>query len=316
MIGEYLSNRKNTSILDEYIKSFDFKSMRIDEALRIFLEAFRLPGEAPLISNVLEHFAHHYRTSNTTTSGEPGLANSFANDDAAFTLAYGIIMLNVDQHNHNVKKQSVPMVVEQFKKNLSSVNGGGNFEDKLLEEIYQAVRTEEIVMPSEHTGAVRDNYLWKLVIRRSATPDSRYIHAPTGSYNQEIFNIVWGQTISALSFVYDKSFELAVIQKTIAGFRKCAQIAAHYMMSDVFDNIVISLCKFTNLLNPSESADQIAINFGMNNKAQMACKTVFQLVHDHGDILRDGWKNILDCIIQIYKAKLLPKVLIEVNLKT
>lgn len=50
----------------------------------------------------------------------------------------------------------------------------------------------------------------------------------------------------------------------------------------------------------------------MNNKAQVACKTVFQLVHDHGDILRDGWKNILDCIIQIYKAKLLPKVLIEV----
>lgn len=49
----------------------------------------------------------------------------------------------------------------------------------------------------------------------------------------------------------------------------------------------------------------------MNNKAQMACKQVFQLVHDHGDILRDGWKNILDCIIQIYKAKLLPKVLIE-----
>lgn len=50
----------------------------------------------------------------------------------------------------------------------------------------------------------------------------------------------------------------------------------------------------------------------MNNKAQVACKTVFQLVHDHGDILRDGWKNILECIIQLYKAKLLPKVLIEV----
>lgn len=116
----------------------------------------------------------------------------------------------------------------------------------------KAIRSDEIVMPSEHTGAVRDNYLWKLIIRRGSTPDANYIHAPTGSYNQEIFNIVWGQTISALSFVYDKSFELSVIQKTINGFRKCAQIAAHYMMSDVFDNIVISLCKFTNLLNQSE----------------------------------------------------------------
>lgn len=31
--------------------------MRIDEALRIYLSEFRLPGEAPLISSLLEHFA-------------------------------------------------------------------------------------------------------------------------------------------------------------------------------------------------------------------------------------------------------------------
>ena len=57
--------------------------------------------------------------------------------------------------------------------------------------------------------------------------------------------------------------------------------------------------------------EQISINFGMNNKAQLACKTVFQLIHSHGDILRDGWKNLLDCILQLYKSKLLPKVLVE-----
>ncbi len=61
-----------------------------------------------------------------------------------------------------------------------------------------------------------------------------------------------------------------------------------------------------------KSSEQLGIGFGMNNKAQLACKTVFQLTHNHGDIIRDGWKNILDCIIQLYKAKLLPKVLAEV----
>jgi hypothetical protein len=35
--------------------------MRIDEALRIYLSEFRLPGEAPLISALLEHFAAHWR---------------------------------------------------------------------------------------------------------------------------------------------------------------------------------------------------------------------------------------------------------------
>lgn len=40
-------------------------------------------------------------------NGEP-----FANADVAFTLAYGVIMLNVDQHNLNAKKQNVPMTSE------------------------------------------------------------------------------------------------------------------------------------------------------------------------------------------------------------
>jgi brefeldin A-resistance guanine nucleotide exchange factor 1 len=108
--------------------------MRIDEALRLFLEAFRLPGESPLISNVLEHFAKHYRLANASISE---IYNCFFNDDAVFTLSYAIIMLNVDQHNHNAKKQSNPMLVEEFKKNLTKTNGTGNFDDKLLEEIYQ-----------------------------------------------------------------------------------------------------------------------------------------------------------------------------------
>ena len=41
------------------------------------------------------------------TNGEP-----FYNADAAFTLAYACIMLNVDQHNLNAKKQNIPMTCE------------------------------------------------------------------------------------------------------------------------------------------------------------------------------------------------------------
>ena len=37
--------------------------------------------------------------------------DGFANTDAVFTLAYAIIMLNVDQHNANVKQQK-SMTVE------------------------------------------------------------------------------------------------------------------------------------------------------------------------------------------------------------
>ncbi len=43
--------------------------MRIDEALRIYLSEFRLPGEAPLISALLEHFAAHWRVRNICRLG-------------------------------------------------------------------------------------------------------------------------------------------------------------------------------------------------------------------------------------------------------
>lgn len=62
------------------------------------------------------------------------------NADAAFTLAYAVIMLNVDQHNYNVKRQNNPMTNEGFKKNLKAVNGGKDFDQSMLDEIYKAIK--------------------------------------------------------------------------------------------------------------------------------------------------------------------------------
>ncbi|CAD5123797.1 DgyrCDS12108 [Dimorphilus gyrociliatus] len=304
MIGEYISNKKNNSILEAFQKSFNFSNVRIDEALREYLEAFRLPGEAPVIQYLLEHFAQHWHTANN----EP-----FADTDAAFTLSYAVIMLNTDQHNHNVRKQNIPMTVEQFKRNVAGVNGKGDFESSMLEEIYENIRNEEIIMPSEQTGIVRENYLWNVMLRRGCTGDGEFLHAPTGAYDRDLFAIVWGPTVAALSFVFDKSIHDTVIQKSIAGFRKCAMISAHYGLSDVFDNLVISLCKFTGLLSSAESGQQIAITLGNNKKAQLALKTVLALAKRHADMLRDGWRNLLDAILQLYHTDLLPEVLTTVE---
>lgn len=133
MIGEYISKKKNVEkgILEVFVKSFDFTATRIDKALRLYLETFRLPGEAPLIFLVMEHFADHWHSCNN----EP-----FANTDAAFRLAYAIIMLNMDQHNHNAKKLNVPMTVEDFTKNLRGLNGNCDFEQEMLIEVFNAIK--------------------------------------------------------------------------------------------------------------------------------------------------------------------------------
>lgn len=133
MIGEYISKKKNVEnrILEVFVKSFDFTKTRIDKALRLYLETFRLPGEAPLIFLVMEHFADHWHKCND----EP-----FANTDAAFRLAYAIIMLNMDQHNHNAKKLNIPMTVEDFTKNLRGLNGNSDFDPEMLTEIFNSIK--------------------------------------------------------------------------------------------------------------------------------------------------------------------------------
>ncbi len=133
MIGEYISKKKNveSKILEVFVKSFDFTNVRIDKALRLYLETFRLPGEAPLIFLVMEHFAEHWHKYND---------KEVANADAAFRLAYAIIMLNMDQHNHNAKKLNVPMTVDDFIKNLRGLNDNADFSQEMLANVYNSIK--------------------------------------------------------------------------------------------------------------------------------------------------------------------------------
>uniref|UniRef100_A0A915C108 SEC7 domain-containing protein n=2 Tax=Parascaris univalens TaxID=6257 RepID=A0A915C108_PARUN len=324
-IADYICSRKNLAVLDAFVRSFPFENTRLDDALRMFLETFRLPGEAAEISMVMQHFADHWYKAN----GEP-----FNHVDAAFTLAYAVIMLNTDQHNPQVRRNQPPMQVECFKRNLSGTNGGQDFDGDMLEQMFHAIRTEEIVMPAEQVGLVKENYLWKVLLRRGETKEGEFIHVPAGWNDHDLFGIIWGPATAALSFVFDKSDQESILQKSLNGYRKCASIAAHYGMSDVFDNLIIHLCKFSTLMTSAEgcaeqnlelqraggltemtaqNAEQVAIAFGENIKAQMAAKAMFQLVHTHGDILREGWKNVLDCLLHLFRVRLLPNTLTEVE---
>ncbi|ERL94183.1 hypothetical protein D910_11465 [Dendroctonus ponderosae] len=301
MIGEYVSNRNNLIILEAFVKTFNFSGVRIDEALRTFLETFRLPGEAPTISLILEQFAEHWHKSN----GEP-----FSDVDSAFTLAYAIIMLNVDQHNQNAKKQAIPMSDSAFKKNLQGVNGGNDFEEKMLDEIYAAIKNDEIVMPSEHGGLIRENYLWKILLKKSASKEGEYYHIPPGTYDSELFRVIYEPLVSALSFIFEQSEDIAIYKHVMSGFEKCALVSAHFGMTENLDKLIISLCKFTVFYNQRRQ-NNITVLFGSNQKAQLALKSVFNLVHLYGDNVRDGWKHIFDIILSLYSNSLLPKSYIE-----
>ncbi|XP_015585956.1 Golgi-specific brefeldin A-resistance guanine nucleotide exchange factor 1 [Cephus cinctus] len=302
-IGEYISKKENKTILNCFVHNFDLHQTRIDQALRLYLESFRLPGEAPLISLLLEKFAEHWHDSN----GKP-----FASADAAFTLAYAVIMLNVDQHNHNVKRQNNPMTPEQFKRNLKKVNGGADFDQDMLDEIYSSIKSEEIVMPAEQTGLVKENYLWKVLLRRGAGPNSVYLKVGGAGelVDKELAERAWAPIVSALCRAYDKAPDRSLQRKVAQTFLSCAAISAHYGMSSDLDTLVVSLCKFTGLAMGGEP-EQVVLHLGGSGRCQLAARTLFKITHLHGDALRASWKNVVDCLQTLYKARLLPKSLTE-----
>lgn len=56
--------------------TFAFQGLRIDEALRLYLEAFRLPGEAPVIQRLLETFTDNWHVSQLPCTHSPWQGHS------------------------------------------------------------------------------------------------------------------------------------------------------------------------------------------------------------------------------------------------
>lgn len=81
-------------MLEAYTQSFDFRDLQFDAGIRLYLESFRLPGEAQKINRIINAFGHHYFNQNR---------NVFRSADAAYVLAYSVIMLNTDRHNSQVR---------------------------------------------------------------------------------------------------------------------------------------------------------------------------------------------------------------------
>lgn len=111
-VGDYLGDNSafHLAVLRAFAATFDFAGRDIDVALRIFLEGFKLPGEAQKIDRIVEVFAiEFYGQSAMRERGTP-----FKHPDAAHILAYSIIMLNTDQHNAQVKQK---MTCDEFVRN-------------------------------------------------------------------------------------------------------------------------------------------------------------------------------------------------------
>ncbi len=298
VLGEYLSKKSHEHLLEAYIDLYDFTGQRVDEALRDMLNSFRLPGESALIERIVDVFSTKY-CGRSTPEG-------IANIDAVLVLTYAIIMLNTDQHNPNVKKEK-RMTYDDFAKNLRGVNGDKDFAPEYLQEIYDSIKSNEIILPDEHNNKQAFDYAWEelLIKTRTATP---LIMCDTNIFDADMFNATWKPIIATLSYVFMSASDDAVFSRVVLGFDQCAGIAAKYNLTDALDHIIFCLSSMSTLaseiptntaLNTEVQAErksvmvsELAVKFGRDYKAQLACAVLFRLIPKKEAHIKDGWNHV------------------------
>ena len=313
VLGEFLSKKNHDALLGAFLDMFDFTGKRVDEALRDLLNSFRLPGESQLIERIVTIFSQKYCASE--------IPEGIANEDAVFTLTYSIIMLNTDQHNPNVKNEK-RMTVNDFTKNLRGVNGGGDFPPTYLEEIYKQIKTNEIILPDEHNNKQAFDYAWEGLLVKAETAGSLTL-CNTNVFDADMFSATWRPIIATLAYVFMSASDDAVFSRVVLGFDQCARIAAAYGLTDALDHIVFCLSTMSTLatekpLNTALNTEvqhekqrvmlsELAVKFGRDYKAQLACTVLFRHLLPHKEhSVQDGWKHIVRIWLNLFSNSLLP----------
>lgn len=139
VIGDYLGEREDfpLKVMHAYVDAFNYENMDFGQALRYFLQGFRLPGEAQKIDRIMEKFAERYCKCNPS---------SFKSADTAYVLAYSVIMLNTDAHNNMVKDK---MSKADFIRNNRGIDDGKDLPEEYLGALRDQIVNNEIKMKAD-----------------------------------------------------------------------------------------------------------------------------------------------------------------------
>ena len=317
VLGEYLSKRNHEPLLEAFIDLFDFSGKRIDDALRELLNSFRLPGESALIERIVTVFSEKYCAKSTPE----GVAGA----DAIYVLSYAIIMLNTDQHNPTLKK-SKRMTYADFARNLGGVNGGKDFAPEYLQEIFDSIKTNEIILPDEHHNKQAFDYAWEELLIKTRTSGPLII-CDTNIYDADMFRATWKPIIATLSYVFLSASDDAVFSRVVVGFDQCAEIAAKYDLTEALDHIIFCLSSISSLASeiPSNTTlntevqaggksvmvSELAVSFGRDFKAQLASVVLFGIITGKEAKIKDGWRPVVRIWLNLFANSLIPYTILH-----
>ncbi|PWN50495.1 hypothetical protein IE53DRAFT_368864 [Violaceomyces palustris] len=324
-IGEYLGEGEpeNIAIMHAFVDLMNFESMQFTDALRRFLQAFRLPGEAQKIDRYMLKFAERY------VAGNP---QAFANADTAYVFAYSVIMLNTDAHNPQVKHR---MSLQDFIKNNSGIDDGKNLSEDYIRSVYEEIQNNEIKMkdevlapagPQPSSGIAsaiatvgrdlqREAYvlqsegmankteaLFRTMVRaqRRVGPQQRaaaeqFFSASHFEHVKPMFEVAWMPFLAGISGPLQESEDQEVVEACLEGFRDAIKIVCLFGLELERNAFVTTLAKFTFLNNLGE----------MKAKNIEAIKTLLGVAQSEGNYLKGSWREVLTCVSQLERFQLI-----------
>ncbi|KAM4706208.1 brefeldin A-inhibited guanine nucleotide-exchange protein 1 isoform 2-T2 [Rhinophrynus dorsalis] len=312
--GEFLgdNDKFNKEVMYAYVDQHDFLGKDFVSALRMFLEGFRLPGEAQKIDRLMEKFAARYLECNQGQT-------LFASADTAYVLAYSIIMLTTDLHSPQVKNK---MTKEQYIKMNRGINDSKDLPEEYLSSIYNEIAGKKISMKEtkEHaitTKSSKQNVasekqrrlLYNLEMEQMAKTAKAlmeavsHVQAPFTSathleHVRPMFKLAWTPFLAAFSVGLQDCDDTEVASLCLEGIRCAIRIACIFSIQLERDAYVQALARFT-LLTVSSGITE------MKQKNIDTIKTLITVAHTDGNYLGSSWHEILKCISQLELAQLI-----------
>ncbi|KAI0563973.1 Sec7 [Gracilaria domingensis] len=330
-IGVILGEPDNLSrlVLADYTATFKFAGRPFTESLRVFLESFRLPGEAQKISRIVQSFADRYFAqyqesprvacsspeSSADESGVASVSNGSQHEsghagggvlksaDAAYVLSYSVVMLNTDLHNDSIRNK---MTLEDFVRNCRGLNDKSDFPRWFLSEIYNSIAEVEIRMSDEAGIGALTDLLWDEQIKRMESEVSNFPTAQSSLvFEEDLFFLSWEAAVVATNSILNEAGDANSVQKALEGFLSVARCATSFRIGRPTDAVISSLCTATTVREgPLHGA---AVRFGTDIKAQMASVALSGVSRQCGDWLQaDGWQALVSYLLRLHALCLLP----------
>ncbi len=321
------SDEENVATMHAFVDMLDLSNMKFVDALRMYLQSFRLPGESQKIDRFMLKFAERYMGGNPSTL--------FANADTAYILAFSVIMLNTDAHNKNFKQKR--MTKQEFLRNNRGINDGQDLPAEFLSDVYDEIQTNEIKMKDEVEAAAgvggaagaggsgvagglanvgrdlqREAYAaqsenmankTEALLKAMTKQQRRGVVRPTDHFHTAsrlehvrfMFEVAWMPFLAGISGPLQETDDMEIVNLCLEGLRAAIRIVCLFDLELERNAFVTTLAKFTYLNNLAE----------MKPKKRRGHQEPARCGHRRWQRTKEELEDVLMCVSQLERMQLI-----------